>query len=185
MVSPNEFKKGMKLDIDGAPYNIVEFQHIKPGKGNAFVRTRLKNLLTGKTLERNIRTVETYVLANIEEHDMQYMYKDAEGYHFMNNQNYEQVALQADQVGETANYLMENLDCRVLFYNGKAVSVDPPNTIVAEIIETEPGFKGDTATGATKVAKLASGATVMVPLHLNQGAKIKVDTRSGEYLERM
>jgi elongation factor P len=185
MVSPNEFKKGMKLDIDGAPYNIVEFQHIKPGKGNAFVRTRLKNLLTGKTLERNIRTVETYVLANIEEHDMQYMYKDAEGFHFMNNQSYEQIALQDDQVGETANYLMENLDCRVLFHNGKAVSVEPPNTIVAEIVETEPGFKGDTATGATKVAKLASGATVMVPLHLNQGDKIKVDTRNGEYLERM
>jgi elongation factor P len=185
MVSPNEFKKGMKLDIDGAPYNIVEFQHIKPGKGNAFVRTRLKNLLTGKILERNIRTVETYILANVEEHEMQFMYKDAEGFHFMNNQDYEQVALQADQVGETANFLMENLDCRVLFHNGKAVSVEPPNTIVAEIMETEPGFKGDTATGATKVAKLVTGATVMVPLHLNQGDKIKVDTRSGEYLERM
>lgn len=185
MVGTTEFRKGLKLVIEGAPYTIVECQHIKPGKGNAFMRTRFKNLLSGKILERNVRTTESYEVADIEEKNMQFMYSDAEGFHFMDNQSFEQVAIPEESIGDVKGYLMENLDCHVLFYNGRAVNIDPPNSIIAEIIETEPGFKGDTATGATKIAKIASGATVLVPLHLNQGDKIKIDTRSGEYLERM
>ena len=185
MVGTTEFRKGLKLIVEGAPFIIVECQHIKPGKGNAFVRTRLKNLLNGKILERNVRTTETFEAADIEDKTMQFMYADAEGFHFMDSTNYEQVALPEESIGENKGYLLENLECRVLFYNGRAVNVEPPNFIVAEIMETEPGYKGDTATGATKQAKIASGATVLVPLHLNQGDKIKIDTRTGDYLERM
>lgn len=185
MVGTTEFRKGLKLVIESSPYIIVECQHIKPGKGNAFVRTRFKNLLTGKILERNVRTTESYEVADVETKNMQFMYADGEGFHFMDNTNYEQVAIPEEAIGETKGFLLENLDCQILFYNGRAVNVEPPNFIVAEIVETEPGFKGDTATGATKPAKIASGATVLVPLHLNQGDKIKIDTRTGDYLERM
>ena len=185
MVGTTEFRKGLKLIVEGAPFIIVECQHIKPGKGNAFVRTRLKNLLNGKILERNVRTTETFAAADVEDKAMQFMYADGEGYHFMDSNTYEQVALQEESIGDTKGYLLENLECHILFYNGRAVNVEPPNFIVAEITETEPGFKGDTATGATKQAKIASGATVLVPLHLNRGDKIKIDTRTGDYLERM
>jgi elongation factor P len=174
MYSTSDFRIGMKI--------IVDFQHVKPGKGNAFTRTRIKNLLTGRTLDPTFKSGEKVGKPDIEERQLQYLYKDGEHYTFMDNLNYEQLMVDAVAVGEeTAKWLKENTDCAVLFYNGKAIGVTVPNHIVLKIVQCEPGVRGD---NATKPATLETGAIVNVPLFINEGESVKVDTREGTYIER-
>ena len=185
MISAGDFKNGITLEIDGNVCQIVEFQHVKPGKGAAFVRTKYKNIITGAVLERSFRPTETFPQARIERVDMQYLYNDGEFYNFMNTENYEQIALTADQVGDTLKFVKENEIVKICSYNGNVFSVDPPLFVELEVTETEPGFAGNTAQGATKPATVETGAVVYVPLFVNQGDKLKIDTRTGEYLSRV
>jgi elongation factor P len=181
----SDFRNGLKIEIDGVPYSIVWFQFVKPGKGNAFTRTKMKNMLTGNVIERTFRTGETVEAADVEEMFMQYLYNDGESYHFMNQQTYEQVAIPAENMKQESQYLTENLDVTVLFYKSRAVSINLPYFIKAEITYCEPGIRGNTATGATKAATLSTGAVVQVPLFVEQGEIIQVDTRTGEYVGRV
>lgn len=185
MTSAGDFRKGVTIDIDGAVWQIVDFQHVKPGKGAAFVRTKLKNAMTGQTLERTFNPTDKYPLAHIERKDMQYLYNDGELYYFMDNETFEQMPLNHDFVEEAINFIVENMSVTVAFYQGKAFSVDAPNFVELTITETDPGFKGDTATGGTKPAVLETGYRINVPLFIEQGDKIRVDTRSGDYMERV
>lgn len=185
MYSTSDFRIGLKIEYEGDPYIIVDFQHVKPGKGNAFTRTRIKNLLTGRVLDPTFKSGEKVGKPDIEEKQMQYLYKEDHHYTFMDNTTYEQVLVDAEAIGEdTTQWMKENIDCSVLFYNGKAIGVTVPNHLVLKIVECEPGVRGDTATNATKPAKLESGAVVNVPLFINEGESIKVDTRDGTYIER-
>lgn len=184
MYSTSDFRKGLKLLIDNEPYAIVDFQHVKPGKGNQFTRTKLRNILTGSNLERTIKSGEKFEPANVETKDVNFLYKDESGYHFMVQETYDQVALQGDDVGDAANYLIENLQCTLLYFNEKAIGVDVPNTVKLTVTRTDPGFKGNTVTGTTKPATLETGYTVQVPLHINEGDLLKIDTRTGVYIER-
>ena len=183
MYETSDIRKGLKVKMDGYPWIVVDFQFVKPGKGTAFTRCRLKNLKTGSVLERTFKTGEKLDEANIEEHRAQYLYTDGDAYHFMDQESYEQITIQADAMGDSKNFLMENMEVSILFYEGSPMNVDLPTFIEAEITYSEPGMKGDTATGATKQAKISTGATVLVPLFLNQGDWIKVDTRDGAYVE--
>lgn len=185
MTSAGDFRKGVTIDIDGAVWQIVDFQHVKPGKGAAFVRTKLKNVMTGQTLERTFNPTDKYPLAHIERKDMQYLYNDGELYYFMDNETFEQLPLNHDIVEDAINFIVENMNVAVAFYKGKAFSLDAPNFVELTITETDPGFKGDTATGATKPAVLETGYRINVPLFIEQGDKIRVDTRSGDYMERV
>ncbi len=185
MYETSDIRKGLKVKMDGYPWIVVDFQFVKPGKGTAFTRCRLKNLKTGSVLERTFKTGEKLDEANIEEHRAQYLYTDGEAYHFMDQESFEQITIQADAMGDSKNFLMENMEVSILFYEGTPMNVDLPTFIEAEITYSEPGMKGDTATGATKQAKISTGATVLVPLFLNQGDWIKVDTRDGAYVERV
>jgi len=185
MYETSDIRKGLKVKMDGYPWIVVDFQFVKPGKGTAFTRCRLKNLKTGSVLERTFKTGEKLDEANIEEHRAQYLYTDGDAYHFMDQESYEQITIQADAMGDSKNFLMENMEVSILFYEGSPMNVDLPTFIEAEITYSEPGMKGDTATGATKQAKISTGATVLVPLFLNQGDWIKVDTRDGAYVERV
>jgi elongation factor P len=184
MFATNEFRKGLKVEIDGTPYEIVDFQHVSPGKGRAFTRTKLRNLLNQNQIERTITSGDKLEGANTEHKDMQFLYRDAEGYHFMDQKTYEQVAIQAETLGGSENYLQENLEVQVLYYNDRPISVELPPFVVLKIVETDPAFKGDTVTGGTKPAKLETGASVNVPFHLKEGDLIKVDTRSNSYVEK-
>jgi elongation factor P len=184
MYSTNDFRNGLKILYDEQPYIIIEFQHVKPGKGNAFTRTKIRNLITGRVLDPTFKSGEKLGRPDIEEKQMQYLFKEGEHLTFMDTTNYEQVLVDAEAVGEERKYLVENTECSVLFWNGKAIGVSLPNTMVLKITECEPGVRGDTATGATKPATLESGAIVNVPLFVNEGDSIKVDTRNGQYLER-
>ena len=184
MVSAGDFKKGLTIEIDGQVWVVVDFQHVKPGKGAAFVRTKLKNLRTGATLERTFRAGERVSRAHIELKEMQYMYSSGDEYFFMDMETYDQIALRADDLGDAPKYLLENMTIGIQFYQGEPVGVDLPTTVVLEVVHTEPGFKGDTAQGATKPATLQTGITIQVPLFVEQGERIKVDTRTGEYLSR-
>jgi elongation factor P len=185
MFETADIRKNLKIEIDGNPYVVVDFQFVKPGKGNAFTRTRLKNMITGAVLDRTYKTGEKLIPALLEEHDMQYLYKEGDRYHFMNNETYEQVELDEDHLGEAKNWLVENLSVKILYFKEQPIGVTPPNFVEMEIIESEPGVKGDTATGATKPGKLITGAVIMVPLFVNQGDWIQIDTRTGEYLRRV
>lgn len=185
MISAGEFRKGITVEIDGNVWQIVDFQHVKPGKGAAFVRTKLKNVMTGATLEKTFNPTEKYPTAHIERKEMQYLYNDGELYYFMDNESFEQLPLNHDIVEEAINFITENMNVNVAFYKGQAFSVDAPNFVELTITETDPGFKGDTATGATKPAILETGFKIYVPLFVDQGDKIRVDTRSGEYMERV
>jgi elongation factor P len=180
-----DFRNGLKVELDGEPWMITDFQHVKPGKGNAFTRTRLKNLITGKVLDRTFKSGETLTKPELDARDMQYLYNDGETYSFMDTSNYEQVALQKETLGELAQWLKDQTVVGVLFYQGRAISVDLPTFVELQISHTEPGIKGDTATGAVKPATLETGATVNVPLFLNEGDVIKIDTRTGDYVERV
>jgi len=180
------FRTGLKIELDGSPYSIVEFQHVKPGKGPAFVRTKLKNLLNGSVLEHTFRAGEKMGEPDIEEKKMQYLYKDGDSFIFMDNKSYEQISIPYETLGENkANFLKENEEITALFYRGNPVNIDLPLFVMLKIVETDPGVRGDTAQGGTKPAKLETGGTVNVPFFLNEGDKIKIDTRTSEYLERV
>ncbi len=185
MISAGEFRKGITIEIDNAVWTIVDFQHVKPGKGAAFVRTKIKNIMNGNVLERTFNPTERYPKAHVEKKDMQYLYSDGELYHFMDTESYEQMALNHDKVEEALPYIKENMVVSIKFFKGEAFSVDPPNFVELEITETDPGFKGDTATSGTKPAILETGAKVNVPLFVNQHDIIRIDTRTGEYMERV
>ena len=185
MISAGDFRNGVTLEIDGNVYQILEFQHVKPGKGAAFVRTKLKNIINGGVVEKTFRPTEKFPAARIDRVDMQYLYSDGDLYNFMNTENYEQIALNEDTVGDSLKFVKENDICKVCSYNGNVFAIEPPLFVEIEITETEPGVKGDTATGATKPATVETGATVYVPLFVDQGDKIKIDTRTGEYLSRV
>ena len=185
MYQAGDIRKGLKVEIDNQPYVVVDFQFVKPGKGQAFTRTRLKNLITGNQFERTFKIVETLAPADVSDVTMQYMYKDAEGYHFMNLETYDQIALQEDAVGDAAKWLIEQMEVQVLFYKDRAINIDLPYFVELEITYCEPGIKGNTATGSTKTATVSTGATVQVPLFVEQGEWIKIDTRTSEYVERV
>ena len=184
MISAGEFKNGLTLEIDGQVVQIMEFQHVKPGKGAAFVRTKLRDIINGGVIEKTFRPTEKFNQAMIERVDMQYLYKDGDMYNFMNNNTYEQIALSKDQVGDAMKFVKENEICKLMFYNGSVFSVEPPQKVTLEVVDTEPGIKGDTQTGAMKPATLETGATVMVPLFIDKGEKIIVSTESGKYESR-
>ena len=185
MISAGDFRNGVTLEIDGNVYQIMEFQHVKPGKGAAFVRTKIKNVISGGVVERTFRPTEKFPAARIDRVDMQYLYADGDLFNFMNVETFDQVALNADTIGDALKFVKENEMVKVCSYNGNVFSVEPPLFVELEITDTEPGFKGDTATGATKPATVETGATVSVPLFVSQGDKIKIDTRTGEYLSRV
>ncbi|NLJ75221.1 MAG: elongation factor P [Firmicutes bacterium] len=184
MISVNDLRTGLTLEIEGEIYSVVDFLHVKPGKGAAFVRTKLKNIRTGTTQERTFRAGERVARAHIETKQMQYLYSSGSDYFFMDTNTYDQVALQADDLGDAPKYLLENMTIGIQFYQGQAVGVDLPTTVNLKVVQTEPGFRGDTAQGATKPATLETGITVQVPLFVEQDDVIKVDTRTGEYLSR-
>ena len=185
MISAGDFRNGLTIEIEGNVYQIMESQHVKPGKGAAFVRTKIKNVISGGVVERTFRPTEKFPAARIDRVDMQYLYSDGDLFHFMNQETYDQIALNADTIGDALKFVKENEVCKVCSYNGNVFSVEPPLFVELEITDTEPGFKGDTATGASKPAIVETGAQVMVPLFVNQGDKIKIDTRTGEYLSRV
>jgi elongation factor P len=180
----SDIKKGLKIELDGVPYKVVEFQHVKPGKGAAFVRTKIKSFLNGKVIEKTFHAGDKAEEPNLEQKDMQYLYDDGEMLQFMDNVNYEQIGLTYDQVGEAEKWIVDGMSCEILFFNGKAISVEPPMTVELEVVETPPNFKGDSQ-GGKKPATLNSGAVVQIPYHILEGDKIKVDTRTGEYLEKV
>ena len=185
MISAGDFRNGVTLEIEGNVYQILEFQHVKPGKGAAFVRTKLKNIINGGVVEKTFRPTEKFPAARIDRVDMEYLYSDGDLYNFMNTENYEQIALNEDTVGDSLKFVKENDICKVCSYNGNVFAIEPPLFVELEITETEPGVKGDTATGATKPATVETGATVYVPLFVDQGDKIKIETRTGENLSRV
>ena len=185
MVSAGDFRNGVTFEEDGNVLQVVEFQHVKPGKGAAFVRTKLKNVINGGVVEKTFRPTEKCPQARIDRKDMQYLYSDGDLYNFMDTETYDQIALNQDTVGDALKFVKENEMCKVCSHNGKVFSVEPPLFVELEITETEPGFKGDTATGASKPAVVETGATVNVPLFVDRGDKIKIDTRTGEYLSRV
>ena len=185
MISAGDFRNGVTLEIEGNVYQILEFQHVKPGKGAAFVRTKLKNIINGGVVEKTFRPTEKFPQARIDRVDMQYLYSDGDLFHFMNTETYDQIALNAEDIGDSLKFVKENEMVKVCSYNGNVFAVEPPLFVELEITDTEPGFKGDTATGATKPATVETGAVVNVPLFVDQGDKIKIDTRTGEYLSRV
>ena len=180
----SDFRNGLKVEIDGNPYQMIYFQFVKPGKGTAFTRTKLKNMISGAVLERTYRTGETLEAAEIEEESMQYMYSDGESFHFMNEETFDQIAIPAEKLESDAGFLVENDSVDVLFYKGNPMTVTLPNFIESEVVHCEPGVRGNTAQGATKPATLASGATINVPLFINEGDILKIDTRTKEYVGR-
>jgi len=184
-VDTSNFRNGLKIELDGEPYVITYFQHVKPGKGGAFVRTKVKSLRTGKVLDKRFRAGERVELADIEERPMQYLYQDGDQLVFMDTETFDQTPLSGDVVGDARRFLKENTTVSVLFYNGKPMNVELPNFVEAQITQCEPGEKGDTASNVTKPATLETGAVVQVPLFIKQGETIRVDTRSGEYVERV
>ena len=185
MISAGDFRNGITLEMEGNVYQVIEFQHVKPGKGAAFVRTKLKNIISGGVIERSFRPTEKFPTARIDRVDMQYLYSDGDLFYFMNVETYDQIALAADVIGDSLKFVKENEMVKVCSYNGKVYSVEPPLFVELEVTETEPGLKGDTATGATKPATVETGAVVMVPLFVEIGDKLKIDTRTGEYLSRV
>ena len=184
MISAGEFRNGVTMDYEGDIYVILEFQHVKPGKGAAFVRTKLKNLKTGAVIEKTFRPTEKMPRAHIDRLDMQYLYSDGDLYHFMNTETYDQIAISQSDIGDTLKFVKENELVKVLSYDGQIFGIEPPLFVELEITETEPGFAGNTAQGATKPAVVETGATIQVPLFINQGEKVQIDTRTGEYLGR-
>ncbi|WOC31347.1 MULTISPECIES: elongation factor P [Caproicibacterium] len=184
MISAGDFRNGVTFEMDGQVVSIIEFQHVKPGKGAAFVRTKIRNVITGAVTERTFNPNDKYPVAYIERKDMQYLYNDGDLYYFMDSETFEQIPINKDVLGDSFKFVKENMDCKVLSYKGNVFGVEPPNFVELQITETDPGFKGDTATNATKPAKLETGAEIKVPLFINEGEVIRIDTRTGEYMER-
>lgn len=185
VIDTSEFRKGLKIEIDGDPYEIVEFQHVKPGKGSAFVRTTIRNLITGRVLEPTFKSGDKVGKPDLEEKEMQYLYKEGEDYYFMDTKSYEQTFLGEKVLGDAKNFLKENINASVLFFNGKAIGVSLPNSVDLKVIKCDPGVRGDTVSGALKPATLETGYTVNVPLFINEGDILKIDTRDGKYLTRV
>ena len=185
MISAGDFRNGITLEMEGNIYQIIEFQHVKPGKGAAFVRTKLKNIINGGVVEKSFRPTEKFPAARIERVDMQYLYNDGDLFYFMNTETYDQIALSKEAVGDALKFVKDNEMVKVCSHNGNVFAIEPPLFVELEVTETEPGLKGDTATGATKPAIVETGAQVMVPLFVEIGDKLKIDTRSGEYLSRV
>ena len=182
-VSTNDFRKGMKIEVDGAPYAIVDFQHVKPGKGGAFVRTKLKHLRLGTVIDRTFRAEEKVPLVNFEEKRMQFLYRD-DRFHFMDLETYDQIALSEDEVGDARQFLQENTEVEVLYVDGAPIGIELPNFVDLVVVKKEPGVRGDTASGGSKPATLETGAVVSVPLFINEGDVLRVDTRTGAYISR-
>ena len=184
MISAGDFRNGITFEMDGNVVQVIEFQHVKPGKGAAFVRTKYKNVITGAVVERSFNPTDKYPTAYIERKDMQYLYSDGDLYYFMDMETYEQQPIDNSKLGPAFQFVKENMEVKVLSYKGNVFGVEPPNFVELEVTETDPGFKGDTATNATKPATLETGAEIKVPLFINQGDMIRIDTRTGEYMER-
>lgn len=184
MITASEFRNGATFDLDGQIFQVVDFQHVKPGKGAAFVRTKIRNVITGATVERTFNPTDKMPKAHIERKDMQYLYNDGGLYYFMDVETYEQMPVNESSIGDAFKFVKENMTVKILSHNGNVFGIEPPTFVELEITQTDPGFKGDTAQGATKPATLETGAMVKVPLFINQGDKIRIDTRTGEYLER-
>jgi len=185
MYETADFRKNLKIMVEGQPYVIVDFQHVKPGKGNQFSRTKLRNLLTGQNLERTFKSGEKFEVPNVENIEMTYLYKDDNGFNFMNQSNYEQMSMMEHEIGDAKDFLTENLAVFITLYNDKAVNVEVPKAVNLKVAFTEPGIKGDRVSGATKPATLETGFVVNVPLHINEGDLLRIDTTSGEYVERV
>ncbi|NLC69394.1 MAG: elongation factor P [Clostridiaceae bacterium] len=185
MITAGDFRNGITFEMDGSVYQVVEFQHVKPGKGAAFVRTKLKNIITGVTVEKTFSPTDKMPKAHIERKDMQYLYNDGQLYYFMDVETYEQVPLGADILGDALKFIKENMVVKFLSFKDKVFGVEPPYFVELEVIHTEPGVKGDTVSGSTKPATVETGAVVRVPLFVNQGDIIRIDTRTGEYMERL
>ncbi len=185
MISMKEIRIGAKIEMDGEPFAVVDFQHVKPGKGGAFVRSKLKSLKTGNVIDRTFRSNEKLEEPNLEEKGMQYLYFGDQQYYFMDTKSFEQIFLTEDQLGEEKDFLKENMEVRIVFYNGQPLTVELPIFVELKIVQTDPGFRGDTATGGTKPAVLETGATVKVPLYMEEKEIIKIDTRTRSYVERV
>lgn len=184
MISAGDFRNGMTFELDGQIFQIIEFQHVKPGKGAAFVRTKIKNVISGATVERTFNPSDKMPKAHIERKDMQYLYNDEDLYYFMDVESFEQMPIGKDKIGDTLKFVKENMVCKILSHKGNVFGIEPPTFVELEIIETEPGYKGDTSTSASKPAIVETGATIKVPLFVDKGDSIKIDTRTGEYMER-
>ncbi len=185
MISAGDFKNGLTIEMEGNVYQVIEFQHVKPGKGAAFVRTKLKNIKNGGAIERSFRPTEKFNQARIERTDMQYLYNDGDLYYFMNTETYDQIGLGQDVIGDALKFVRENDEVKMVSHNGEIFAVEPPMFVELEVTECEPGEKGNTATGATKPCTVETGAVVYVPLFVNLGDRLKIDTRTGEYLSRV
>ncbi len=184
MISAGDFRNGVTFEYDGSVYQIIEFQHVKPGKGAAFVRTKIKNVISGGVVEKTFSPTDKMPKAHIERKDMEYLYNDGDLFYFMDPETYEQIPVSADQLGDALKFVKENMQVKILSYKGNIFGIEPPNFVELAITETEPGFAGNTATGATKPATLETGAVIQVPLFIDNGEVIKVDTRTGEYMGR-
>jgi elongation factor P len=185
MYTTSDFRKGLKIEIEGEPYTIVDFQHVKPGKGGAFVRTRLKSLTSGNVLDMTFRSGDKVDKPDLEEREMQFLYESNGEYHFMDTNNYEQLFLTADHLGDSKDFLKENLVIKAVFHNKRPIGIETPMFVELKVAQTEPGMRGDTATGATKPATLESGAVIQVPLFVNEGDILRIDTRTREYITRV
>lgn len=185
VVDTSEFRNGLKVEIDGEPFEIIYFQHVKPGKGSAFVRTKLKSLLSGRLLEPTFKSGDRVAKADIDEREMQFLYLQGEEFHFMDARTYDQTFLNKEQLGEARNFLKENINVHIVFYKGKPVGVNLPNAVELRVEKCDPGVRGDTVSGAQKPATLETGYVVQVPLFINEGDTLRIDTRSGEYLTRV
>ena len=185
MITAGDFRNGKTFEFEGNVYQVVEFQHVKPGKGAAFVRTKLKNVITGGVVEKTFRPTEKVEEAHIERKNMQYSYNDGDLYYFMDQETFDMLPISADQIGDSLKFVKENMECMILSYKGNVFGIEPPTFVELVVSETEPGFAGNTATGATKPATLETGASIQVPLFVNEGETIRIDTRTGEYMERV
>jgi len=184
MYETSDIRKGLRVELDGGPFVVVDFQFVKPGKGTAFTRTKIRNMISGAVIDRTFKSGEKLKPADTEDREMQFLYRDGE-FHFMDNSNYEQVNLESNVVGDASNYLTENMMIEVSFYKGRSIGLTLPNFVVLEVTETAPGEKGNTVTGASKPAMVSTGYTVNVPLFVNEGDQLRIDTRTGEYVERV
>ncbi len=185
VIDTSEFRKGLKIEVDGEPFEIIDFQHVKPGKGSAFVRTSIKSLLTGRQLQPTFKSGDKVGKPDIEEREMQFLYVQGAEFNFMDTKSYEQTFLTEEALGESKNFLKENINASILFYNGKAIGVSLPNSVDLKVVKCDPGVRGDTVSGALKPAELETGYTVNVPLFINEGDVLKIDTRDGKYLTRV
>lgn len=184
-IDTSAFRNGLKIEIDGVPWEITYFQHVKPGKGSAFVTTRMRNMINGRTIEKNFKSGEVFTKPDIEEKEMEFLYRDGDHYNFMDNKNFEQTFLTPEQMGDAKNFIKDNTTTHIMFFNGRAIGVTLPNAMDLRVVKCDPGVRGDTVSGATKPATLETGYVVSVPLFINEGELLRIDTRTGEYLTRV